>query len=414
VARSEAVAAIDVGTTKVCTIVGDMDRDGAVRVLGVGVSPSAGISKGMVENIHDATEAIRVSVEKAERAAGRQVGAAHVGIAGAHIGSLNNRGIAAIPDRDRPISEEDVARAIDGARSLSIPNNRDILHVIPRYYVVDGQDNVSDPVGMHGQRLDVDTHIITGAVSAMRNLSRCVEETGVQVDALVLEPLASADAVLHDEERRQGVVLADIGGGTTDIAIFVDGAIFHTAVLPVGGYHLTHDVVVGLRVPFDAAETAKAGYGNAIPSSVAADETIELAAFGGRGSIAVHRRRLCEILQARSEEILEMIYREVRQAGYDEMISAGLVITGGSANLAGFMELAQDVLKMPVRIGYPVTLAGLADTLANPAYATGVGLLHWAMRDSGQQSSRAPAVPRLKAPHWLRGMRRVIRGFLPE
>jgi cell division protein FtsA len=248
----------------------------------------------------------------------------------------------------------------------------------------------------------------------MRNLSRCVEDAGVQVDTLVLEPLASADAVLREEERRQGVVLADIGGGTTDVAIFVDGAVFHTAVLPVGGYHLTHDLVVGLRVPFDAAEAAKARFGNAVPSSVPSDETIELAAFGGAGRMAVHRRRLCEILQARTEEILEMVFREVRQAGYDEMISAGLVLTGGSANLPGFMELARDVLGMPVRVGYPISLGGLSDTLANPAYATSVGLLHWAMRDSGQQSRRMPSAPRLRMPHWLRGMRRVMRGFLPE
>ena len=417
-ARNDFFAAIDVGTTKVCTIVGDTDYEatggGAIRVLGVGIAPSAGISKGMVENIHDATEAIRVSVEKAERASGLSITRAYVGIAGAHISSLNNRGIATIPDRDQAITDSDVARAIEGARSLSIPTNRDVLHVIPRYYIVDGQDNVSDPVGMHGQRLDVDTHIITGAISAMRNLSRCVENAGVQVETLVLEPLASADAVLRDEERRQGVVLADIGGGTTDVAIFVDGAVFHTAVLPVGGYHLTHDLVVGLRVPFDSAESAKLQYGSALPSSVPADERVELEAFGGEGRISVHRPRLCEILQARSEEIIEMIFREVRQAGYDEMISAGLVLTGGSANLPGFVELAQDVLSMPVRIGYPVGLGGLADSLSNPAYATGVGLLHWAMRDGGQHSRLAPAAPRLSVPDWLKGMRRLMRGFLPE
>lgn len=413
-ARRNAFAAIDVGTTKVATIIGDLDAEERLRVLGVGVAPSAGIAKGMVENIHDATEAIRVSLEKAERASGLQVGGAYVGIAGSHISSVNTRGIAAIADREHAISATDVDRALDGARNLSMPTNREILHMIPRYYIVDGQDNVSDPVGMHGQRLDVDTHIITGAVSAMRNLARCVEEAGVAIDGMVLEPLASADAVLRDEERRQGVVLADVGGGTTDVAIFVGGSVFHTAVLPVGGYHLTHDLVVGLRVPFDAAEAAKIAYGNAVPSAVSHGETFELDAFGGDGRIAVHRRRLCEILQARCEEILEMIFAEVRQAGYDEMISAGLVLTGGSANLPGFVQLARDVLNMPVRVGYPITLAGLADSLANPAYATGVGLLHWAMREGGRHVRPTPAASHSTTPRLLSGVRRMIRGFLPE
>src|SRR6266568_1000313 len=221
------------------------------------MAPSAGLSRGMVDNIRDATEAIRISVEQAERSSGTRILCAHVGIAGSHIASMNNRGVVAVPSQARPIAEDDVTRVIDGARTVSIPTNRDVLHVIPRYYIVDGQDNVSDPVGMFGQRLDVETHIITGAVAAMRNLAKCVEGAGVQVDSLILEPLASADAVLQDEERDQGVVLADIGGGTTDVAIFIDGAVLHTAVLPVGGYHLTHDLVVGLRVPFNAAEHAK-------------------------------------------------------------------------------------------------------------------------------------------------------------
>lgn len=412
--RTETFTAIDVGTTKVCTIIADAGGMEGPRVLGVGVAPSAGLTKGMVENIHDATDAIRISVEKAERASGRRVSSAYVGIAGAHISSVNNRGIAAIADRDSAITEDDVARALDGARNLSIPSNRDVLHVIPRYYVVDGQDNVSDPVGMYGQRLDVETHIITGAVSAMRNLSKCVEGAGVRVECLVLEPLASADAVLLDEERQQGVVLADIGGGTTDVAIFVDGAVFHTAVLPVGGYHLTHDLVVGLRVPFDAAETGKIQYGRAVPSSVGFDESIEIDAFGNDGRLGVHRRRLCEILQARTEEILEMIFNEIRQAGYDEMISAGLVLTGGTSNLSGIAELAEQVLNMPVRIGLPNGVDGLADTLANPAYATSVGLLHWAMRDAEHVGSPATIGPHLATPGWLQSARRLMRGFLPE
>jgi cell division protein FtsA len=413
-ARVNAFAAIDVGTTKICTIVASAAEDGEVRVLGVGVVPSAGLSKGMVENIHDATQAVADSVEKAQRASGQRLYSAFVGIAGAHISSLNSRGIAAISDRDHAISQDDIDRALDAARGLSIPTNREILHIIPRYYVVDGQDNVSDPLGMFGQRLDVEAHIITGSVSAMRNLTKCVEGAGVQVSMLVLEPLASAEAVLTDEEKRQGVVLADIGGGTTDVAIFVDGSVLHTAVLPIGGHHLTHDLVVGLRVPYAAAETGKIHYGHALPSTVAPDETVELDAFGGDGTLVVHRRRLCEILQARCEELLEMVFREVQQAGYDEMISAGLVLTGGTANLAGFTGLAREVLAMPVRIGYPVGVGGLIETISNPAYATSVGLLHWAVRE-GIESPRAAGTPaHVSMPDWLKGVRKLMRGFLPE
>jgi cell division protein FtsA len=416
--RGETLAAIDVGTTKVCTIVGDADDFGNVRVLGVGVAPSAGITKGMIENIHDATEAIRVSVQKAERSSGRRIVRAHVGIAGAHVSSINNRGVAAIVDRDHAITAEDVARAIENARDVSIPTNREILHIIPRFYLIDGQNQVSDPVGMYGQRLDVEAHIITGAIAAMRNLSRCVEMAGVQAECLVLEPLASAEAVLRDEERRQGVVLADIGGGTTDVAVFMDGAVYHTAVLPVGGFQLTHDLVVGLRVPFAAAERAKLEYGHAIASSVPAEETVELEAFGGDGMLRVHRREICRILQLRSEELLEMIQAEVRRAGYDEMISAGLVLTGGSSNLPGLLPLAQSLLDMPVRLGMPTDISGLTDTLANPAYATGVGLLHWAVRDSAPIEALAGARQRPAGQggvgNVLQGLRRLMRGFLPE
>ncbi|HEY7802102.1 MAG TPA: cell division protein FtsA, partial [Dehalococcoidia bacterium] len=297
--RGGTFASIDIGTTKVCTVVGEVSSDDEMRILGVGVAPSEGLTRGMVENIRDATESIRASVEKAERSSGTRILSAHVGIAGQHISCLNNRGIIAIPDRTRPILPDDVTRVLDGARVVSIPTNREIIHVIPRYYVVDGQDNVSDPVGMYGTRLDVETHIVTGIDSAIQNVTKCVENCGVQVDGLILEPLASAEAVLDAEEKEQGVVLADIGGGTTDIALFIEGSVTHTAVLPVGGNHVTRDIVVGLRAPYQAAEDAKRRWGHAIPSMVDAHEEITLEAFGSEGSKTELRRRLCEITQAR-------------------------------------------------------------------------------------------------------------------
>ncbi len=380
--RGGTFAAIDIGTTKVCTVVGEVTHEDDMRILGVGIAPSAGLSRGMVENIRDATESIRTSVEKAERSSGTRILSAHVGIAGAQIACLNNRGIVAIPDRSRPILPDDVARVLDGARVVSIPTNREIIHVIPRYYVVDGQDNVSDPVGMYGARLDVETHIVTGIDAAIQNLTKCVENVGVQVDGLVLEPLASAEAVLDEEEKQQGVVLADIGGGTTNIALFIEGSVYHTAVLPVGGNHITRDIVVGMRAPYQAAEEAKKKWGHAIPSMVDAGEEITLDAFGAEGSKTELRRRLCEIIQARSEEILEMVVAEVKRAVHDDIISAGIVLTGGSSNLAGMDLLAEQVTGWPARVGSPRNLHGLTDLLLDPAYATGVGMLQWAMNEA--------------------------------
>ncbi len=380
--RGGTFAAIDVGTTKICTVVGDVMQDGEVRVLGIGVVPSAGLSRGMVENISKATDAIHASIEKAERASGTRILSAYVGVTGSHINSMNNRGVVAIPNRARPISEDDVSRAIDGARTISIPTNRHILHVVPRYYVVDGQDSVSDPVGMFGQRLDVETHIITGGVAPMQNLQKCIDRAGVQVDDLILQPLASAEAVLEEEERSQGVILADIGGGTTDIAIFVDGTVAHTAVLGIGGHHLTHDLVVGLRAPVSAAEEAKTRHGHALPSAIDPEETVELDAFGSERRRSVYRRRICEILQARCEEIIEMVGAEAKRTGHLEVISAGLVLTGGTANLPGIDLLAEKVLDLPARVGVPSASHGLVDTIGDPSYATSVGLLQWAIREN--------------------------------
>ncbi len=384
--RGGTFASIDIGTTKICTVVGEMSTDEDMRILGVGIAPSEGLTRGMVENIRDATESIKISVEKAERSSGTRILSAHVGIGGSHISCLNNRGIVAIPDRTRPIMPDDVTRVLDGARVVSIPTNREVVHVIPRYYVVDGQDNVSDPVGMYGTRLDVETHIVTGVDSSIQNLTKCVENCGVQVDGLVLEPLAAAEAVLDQEEKEQGVVLADIGGGTTNIALFIDGSVYHTAVLAVGGNHVTRDIVVGLRAPYQAAEEAKKKWGHAIPSMVDAREEVTIEAFGSEGQKTELRRRLCEITQARCEEILEMVVAEVKRAVHDDIISAGIVLTGGGAKLSGIDLLAEQVTGWPARVGMPRNLHGLTDLLIDPAYATSVGMLQWAVHEAEASS----------------------------
>lgn len=378
--KDHLISSIDVGTTKICTLVAEVGQEGGVEIIGVGVAPSRGLRKGVVVNMDETVESIKESVEKAERSSGMKIESAQVGIAGGHISSLNNRGIVAISRSDRLISQEDINRVLEAARTINIPSNREVLHVIPRSYTLDGQEGVKNPLGMHGFRLDVETHIVTGAATSIQNLTKCVERSGVEVEDLVLEPLASSEAVLTEEEREMGIALADVGGGTTDIAVFIEGTIWHTAVLPVGGYHLTNDIAIGLRTPFAAAEEIKAKYGHALPSAIDQEEKIEIASFGTESTRTVLRRQLCEIVKARSEEVLEMILTEVKRSGYDGLLPAGVVLTGGTANLKGLGELARDVLQLPVRVGIPRGIRGLVDTVENPAYATSVGLLLWGLR----------------------------------
>ncbi len=412
--RSGTFAAIDVGTAKICTIVGEVTPGtGETRILGVGTTPSTGLSRGVVDNIREATAAIHASVEKAERASGTRILSASVGMSGAHVQSVNNRGIVAVPDRSHPIAGEDIARALEGAKIVSIPSYREILHDLPRYYSVVGQDSVSDPLGMFGQRLDVEAHIITVASSAIANTTKVVEGAGVQVDELVLEPLASAEAVLAQEEKRQGVILADIGAGCTDIAVFVEGSIQHTATLPLGGNHLTRDLVVGLRCPYHSAEEAKLIYGHALPSAVDDDAVIEIEAFGAERQRRFPRRLVCEVLQARCEEILELIVAEVRKATDTGLISAGLVLAGGTSRLPGLDLLAEQVTGLPARVGVPGRIFGLVDELYDPAFATSVGLLQWAVgaQDLAPLSERH-AVPALDG--FFRRIGSWFRVLLPE
>jgi cell division protein FtsA len=388
-----------------------MYEDGQPRIIGVGVTPSHGLRKGVVVNVNEATEAIRVSVRRAERVSGYEIGSAYVSVGGGYISAINSRGVVGISRSERGISPFDIERALDAARAIAIPHNREIIHTIPRGYVVDGQEGVADPVGMQGIRLEVEAHIVTGASTSVSNLVRCVREAGVAIDDLILQPLASGEAVLKETEREMGVVLADIGGGTTDIGIFIEGSIWHTVILGTGGEHMTRDVAVGLRTPFSTAEDLKIRYGHALPGSLPTDEMIEVTSFGNGARQAVSRLRLAEVIEARAEEILLLILREIKRSGYDGLLAAGLVLCGGSAELAGLTTLAEQVLHLPVRVGTPHDLQGLTDVLENPAYATAVGLLLWGMRpaQADKPDTRRPSAPSLL---WRR-VRDWFRAFLP-
>ena len=400
------IVSIDVGTTKVCTLVGKMDDGGALRIVGVGVVPSKGLRKGVVVNVNETTEAIAASVEKAERISGHEIERAHVGVAGAHISSFNSRGVVAV-SRGHSISQDDVDRVLDATLAIAIPHNREVIHIVPRGYIVDGQDGVRDPLGMHGFRLEVEAHIITGAATSIHNLGKCINQVGIEIDELVLAPLASGEAVLTNNEREMGVVLADIGGGTTAMAIFIEGSVWHTAVLAVGGNHLTNDVAVGLRAPFDTAKEIKEKYGYARPEGIVADETIDVSVFGGDSWQAVSRQFLSEIIKARAAEIFSLMLQEVKRSGYDGLLPAGVVLCGGSSQLGGMRELGRDILQLPTRTGTPQDLLGLVDALSSPAHATGVGLLLWGLREEATRvPTEKPTGLSQRILHWL-------RSFLP-
>lgn len=376
----ETIVAIDVGTTKVCTLVGEVNQEARLRIVGMGICPSRGLRKGVVLDVEQATRAIAMSVEKAEQISGYEIDSAYAGISGAHISGLNSKGIAAISRGERSIMQDDVDRAVDAARAIAIPHNRQLLHVIPRGYTIDGQDGVRNPLGLRGFRLEVEAHIVTGASASIQNLVHCVQGAGVQVMDLILQPIAAGEAVLTTAEKELGVAVVDIGGGTTDIAIFIDGSVWHTVVLPVGGNHLTHDIAVGLRTPFTVAETLKMKYGHTIPETVGPDESIDATSFGDNSHRSVSRRQLAEIIGARSEEIFELVLREIKRSGYDGLLPAGVVLCGGTAELAGIKEFARQALRLPVRIGTPHDMDGLLESVRDPAHACSIGLLLWALR----------------------------------
>ncbi len=371
------VVGIDVGSQKVQVLVGEVNETGETRIVGVGHVPARGVHKGVIVNVTEATASIADAVERAEQSSGYQIERAYVGVSGSHITSRNSHGVVGVSRRERGISPDDVDRALEAAGAIALPQSEELLHIIPRTFTVDGQEGVRDPLGMHGFRLEVEAHVVTGATTAIQNLTKCITGAGVEVSELVLTSLASGKAVLSETEKEMGVVLVDIGEGTTDIAIFIEGTVWHTRALTVGGGYITNDIAIGLRLPPEVAERVKLRHGHAVAAQVTEDEHFTIAPYGESTPLAVPRWKLAEIIQARVEEVLESVQQEIKRSGYGGLLPAGLVLCGGTAQLPGIRELARDLFELPVQIGRPKGLLGLTDRVSNPAGAVGVGLVQW-------------------------------------
>jgi cell division protein FtsA len=385
--KPEIVVGLDIGTTKIAVIVAQRALGGKVDVIGIGTHPSKGLRKGVVINIEATVASIRRAVEEAELMAGCEISTVFAGIAGSHIKGFNSHGIVAVKSKE--VTPKDVERVIDAARAVAIPMDREILHILPQEYIVDEQDGIREPIGMSGVRLEAKVHIVTGSVASAQNIVKSANRVGLSVADIVLESIASAEAVLSVEEKELGVALVDIGGGTTDITIFHGGAVKHTAVLPLGGNHITNDIATGLRTPSSSAEDIKRRYGSALRSSVHAGETIEVPSTGGREPRVVSRQSLAEIIEARMEEIYTLVHRELIKSGFDEFLTGGVVLTGGTVMLEGAGELGEHIFNMPVRVGNPTGIGGLVDIVNSPAYATAVGLVLYGVREGERHLMRA-------------------------
>jgi len=388
------IVGIDIGTTKICTLVARVEDDDTLRIMGVGIEPSRGMKRGVMINLEDATKAIARSVEKAQRSSGYEIRSAWVSLAGSHVSSINSKGTAGV--NGGIVRESDIHRAMEAAQSVAIPHNREVIHVIQRGFSIDDQNGISQPVGMHGYRLEVEAHIITAAETTVENIRQATEAAGVQVLQFVLNPLASGEVVLTETERQLGVLVCDIGGGTTDLAIYINSDIWHTMVISVGGSLITSDIAHGLHLSLNQAEEVKKKYGHALSSEVGGEELFSVRAFGEDNPVQMNRRDLAYIVEARVEEIFRFVLQEIKRSGYDGLMPAGVVLTGGSSLLPGIRKLGAEVLGLPVRVAQPENLYGLVDQLYSPAYSTSVGLLHWAllMEEAVEpKSSKAPPLP---------------------
>ncbi|MCE5198353.1 MAG: cell division protein FtsA [Armatimonadota bacterium] len=380
--RKEFIAGLDIGTTKTACVLADVDLDNmSADIVGVGLTPSNGIRKGVVVDLDATTQAIQTATDKAQRMAGTvSIRSVVVGVTGEHISSLNSRGVIAITGEDREVRQSDIDRVIEASKVIVLPPEREIIHSIPRGFTVDGQDGIKDPLGMSGSRLEVETHIVTGSSSFLDNVVKCVQRAGLEIDITVLEPLATAESAVIPAEKDLGVALIDIGGGTTDVAVFANGEIYYTAVLPVGGNHVSKDIAVGLRAAQEEAEKAKIAYGCATVDMVAEDESFEILSLGADAPRELPREILARIIEPRMQEILQMAREELIKSGYMELLPAGAVLTGGGAMMPGTLELAEKTLEMPVRLGLPRSVGGLNDTVQSPIYTTAVGLVLYAAK----------------------------------
>ncbi len=390
--KNRYLVGLDVGTSKVCAIVGELVDANGIDIVGIGVAESRGIRRGVIVNLEAAVDSIKKAVDEAELMAGVEIDAVHLSMAGPHIKGFNSRGVIAVAGKSREITRDDVRRAIEAAKAVSLPAGREILHVLPQDFVVDEQDGIGAPVGMTGARLEVNVHIVTSSTTATQNLVSCVNRAGVGVIDTVVEQIGAAEAVLTSDEKELGVALVDIGGGTTDIAIFERGSLWHTAVIGVGGDHFTSDIAVGLRMPIPDAEKLKRKCGCALSAMVDEDETIDVASVGGRRSRVMARRILSEILQPRAEEIFHLVWDEIRRAGYEKSLNSGIVLTGGGAILEGMPEIAEQIFDLPIRRGAPTGIGGLADHVGSPAFATAVGLVLYGQRHQVVEAVRSSGV----------------------
>ncbi len=403
--NKDLMVGIDIGTSKVVAIVGEITSDGKINVIGLGSHPSQGMKRGVVVNIESAVGSIQNAVEEAELMAGCQIYSAYTGIAGSHIRSINSHGIVAI--RDREVTQTDVDRVIDAAKAVAIPADQKILHILPQEFIIDNQDSIREPIGMSGVRLEAKVHIVTGAVSAAQNIVKCLKRCGLVASDIVLEQFASSQSILAEDEKELGVCMIDIGGGTTDIAIFTDGSIRHTAVIPIAGDQVTNDIAIALRTPARNAEEIKLKYACALQDLADTNQMIDIPTVGDRPGRHLSKRALAEVVEARYEELFTLVATEIRRSGLEDLIAAGIVLTGGASKVEGAVELAERVFKMPVRLGTPQFVTGLPDVINNPVYATGVGLLIYGLqqRDNQRETLTQPSLKGLlgRMKSWFQG-----------
>ena len=394
------IVALDIGTSKVVTLIGELNEDGRLDIVGIGKSPSRGMKKGVVVNIESTIQSIQQSVEEAELMAGVQVKSVYAGIAGSHIQSLNSHGIVAIKDKE--VTDNDVDRVMDAAKAVAIPADQRILHVLPQEFVIDNQDGIREPVGMSGVRLEAKVHLVTGAESAVQNIIKCVDRCGLDVDDVILEQVASSYSVLEEEEKELGVCLVDIGGGTSDISVFINGAIRHTAVIPIAGDQVTNDIAVAVRTPTDEANKIKIEYGCTLRQLIEEEEVIEVAGVGEREPRGLSTQTLASVIEPRYEELFSLVLAELRRSGYEELVGAGVVLTGGASKVKGAVELAEEVFHMPVRVGMPRHIGGLKGEVEDPIHATGVGLLLYGAAQQVYGESRSYSLSTSNGSLWDR------------